>query len=117
MFDYNIDNDSMTPNYIFDFANTPGWGPASSAGGAWGLNKSATVSCNIYPNPTNDLLTVESGTTMSHCEVYNTAGAMLLNKPVDGKSFTINVSELPAGVYFIKTTSDSIIQTRRFIKK
>ena len=35
VFDYNIDTDSMTPNYIFDFSSTPGWGPASSAGGAY----------------------------------------------------------------------------------
>lgn len=35
VFDYNIDTDSMNPNYIFDFSVTPGWGPASSAGGAF----------------------------------------------------------------------------------
>lgn len=35
VFDYNIDTDSMTPNYIFDFSVTPGWGAACSAGGAY----------------------------------------------------------------------------------
>lgn len=35
VFDYNIDDDTMTPNYIFDFSNTPGWGAACSAGGAF----------------------------------------------------------------------------------
>ena len=35
VFDYNIDTDSMNPNYIFDFAVVPGWGAACSAGGAY----------------------------------------------------------------------------------
>ena len=35
VFDYNIDTDSMDPNYIFDFSVTPGWGYACSAGGAF----------------------------------------------------------------------------------
>lgn len=35
VFDYNIENDSMEPNYIFDFSVTPGWGYACSAGGAY----------------------------------------------------------------------------------
>jgi hypothetical protein len=35
VFDYDIEADSMTPNYIFDFSVTPGWGMASSAGGAY----------------------------------------------------------------------------------
>jgi len=35
VFDYNITDDSMTPNYIFDFSVVPGWGYACSAGGAF----------------------------------------------------------------------------------
>ena len=35
VFDYNIDTDSMSSNYIFDFSVTPGWGMACSAGGAY----------------------------------------------------------------------------------
>ena len=35
VFDYNIEDDSMDPNYIFDFASTPGWSYACSAGGAY----------------------------------------------------------------------------------
>ncbi|MBO7083125.1 MAG: choice-of-anchor J domain-containing protein [Bacteroidales bacterium] len=35
VFDYNIDTDVMSSNYIFDFSTTPGWGMACSAGGAY----------------------------------------------------------------------------------
>ena len=43
VFDYNIDTDSMSSNYIFDFAETPGWGAACSAGGAYIGNWNGTV--------------------------------------------------------------------------
>ena len=35
VFDYNIDDDTMNPDYIFDFSVTPGWGYACTAGGAF----------------------------------------------------------------------------------
>jgi hypothetical protein len=35
IYDFNITTNTMNPNYIFDFSETPGWGPASSAGGAY----------------------------------------------------------------------------------
>lgn len=35
VFDYDIEADSMNPNYIFDFSVTPGWGFACTAGGAY----------------------------------------------------------------------------------
>lgn len=35
VFDYNIEDDTMNPDYIFDFSVTPGWGYACSAGGAY----------------------------------------------------------------------------------
>lgn len=35
VFDYDIEADQMSPNYIFDFSVTPGWSAACSAGGAF----------------------------------------------------------------------------------
>lgn len=35
VFDYNIEDDTMNPNYIFDFSVTPGWGAGCTAGGAY----------------------------------------------------------------------------------
>ena len=35
VFDYNIDDDTMDPDYICDFSVTPGWGYACTAGGAF----------------------------------------------------------------------------------
>ena len=84
---------------------------------AWSVNEDAMVTCHIFPNPTNDFLMVESNATVNHYEVYNIVGEMLMSKPVDEKRFNVNVSELPTGTYLIKMTSESMVQTQRFVKK
>ena len=71
----------------------------------------------VYPNPASEKLMVESEVVVNQYDIYTITGAMILSKPVDAKSFEINVSELPAGTYFVTLTSDGMLQTKRFVKK
>ena len=83
----------------------------------WSVSEDAVTAFHVFPNPTHELLRVESDVTVNHYEVYNIAGEMLISKPVDGKRFNVNVSELPAGTYLIKMSSEGLVQTQRFVKK
>ena len=83
---------------------------------AWGVSEGDLVTCQVFPNPTNELLVVESDVTVNYYEVYNIVGGMLMSKPVNEKRFNINVSELPAGTYLIKMASKGLVQTKRFVK-
>ena len=71
----------------------------------------------VYPNPTTEKLMVESQVVVNQYDIYNIAGAMIMSKPVDEKSFEINVSELPAGTYLIKMRANGLVQTKRFVKE
>ena len=71
----------------------------------------------VYPNPASEKLMVESEVVVNQYDIYTITGAMILSKPVDAKSFEINVSELPAGTYFVTLTSEGMVQTKRFVKK
>ena len=71
----------------------------------------------VYPNPASEKLMVESQFVVNQYDIYNVNGAMILSKTVNGKSFEINVSELPAGTYLIKMTADGMVQTKRFVKE
>ena len=73
--------------------------------------------CSVYPNPTSERLVVTSEVTVNGYELYNVAGETILSNSVDGKSFEVNVSELPAGTYIIKMSSEGLVQTKRFVKK
>lgn len=71
----------------------------------------------VYPNPASDKLLVESAASIDSYEIFNAAGAMVSGKAVGEKSFEINVSEIPAGTYFIKIMSDGMVQTKKFLKR
>lgn len=72
---------------------------------------------SVYPNPTTDKLMVESQVVVNQFDIYNITGAMIMSKPVDEKSFEINVSELPAGTYLIKMRANGLVRTKRFVKE
>ena len=71
----------------------------------------------VYPNPTSDKLLVESVMSVNSYEIYNVAGAMVASSTIEGNTFEVNVSEMPAGTYLIKIMSEGMVQTKRFVKR
>ena len=63
----------------------------------------ATVSLSMYPNPSNDFLTVSS-TQNTILSVFNTLGELIDSQSIiAGKAYTISTSDYNNGVYFLKT--------------
>lgn len=70
----------------------------------------------VYPNPVQDFVTVESEIKFSTYEIIDATGKSFPQKQFSENS--IDVSHLPAGVYFIKFNSASKSSNLvRFIKK
>ncbi|MFC3159647.1 Por secretion system C-terminal sorting domain-containing protein [Chryseobacterium arachidis] len=69
---------------------------------------------SLYPNPAKDIVTLQSEKAISEVKIYNVAGSLVksFSKPSDN---TINISELSAGVYFVKI-NDSV-ESIKLIKK
>ena len=73
------------------------------------------LSVNIYPNPTNSKIFIESDSKMSTIEVYDLVGKkMNINANFDEKS--IDVSSLSVGTYILRLVSENGNATRRFLK-
>ena len=68
----------------------------------------------VYPNPANELVTIESPVSMlERISVYSITGILLLDKEVSANTTTIDVSSFASGTYFVKATSkdaSSVIQ-------
>jgi hypothetical protein len=85
----------------------------------------ARISENHYPNPANDIITVETTilnedelTTISNIEVYDHVGAIQKNvkNQKDGEKYLINTSSLANGIYFIHITySNGEVSKKRII--
>ena len=71
----------------------------------------------VYPNPTSDRLLIESAMSVNSYEIYNVAGTMVASSTIEGNTFEVNVSEMPAGTYLINIMSEGMVQTKRFVKR
>jgi len=67
-----------------------------------------------YPNPVKDILTVSADKKVDQISVYNLAGQLLQE---NNHSNVINLSKLPSGVYFVKTTIEGQMDVTKVIKE
>ena len=57
----------------------------------------------IHPNPTNGQVTI-TGKDLKIAEVFNTLGQCVATAKGQGERLTVNLSAMPAGVYFVNVT-------------
>ena len=69
---------------------------------------------NIYPNPVNDRLVIETEATMEEICIYDAFGRLMTKV---NETTTIDVSEYNAGVYIMKVRTDNGEIVKRFVKK
>src|SRR4030042_2508908 len=72
-----------------------------------GVEEYATTdgNCSIYPNPVNDKLVISATDAINSISIYNLQGAAVLSRVVNGKTVELSLSNLNAGIYFIKVQS------------
>jgi len=73
---------------------------------------SNTEKISIYPNPANDIINIDGIENTNELTIYNSVG-QLVNSNIDiietyEGSLKINISELPTGLFFIKTPTQTI---------
>jgi polyhydroxybutyrate depolymerase len=68
----------------------------------------------IYPNPAQDILSIETSAIQPlELTLLNAQGAILFKGPF---SPSIAISDLPTGLYFLRVQSNDFVQTHRWIK-
>jgi hypothetical protein len=69
-----------------------------------GYGEEEAVSFRAYPNPVQDVMTIESSETITSYRVINTVGQVVMEREVNLKNFTIDVSSFEKGLYIIEAT-------------
>ena len=70
----------------------------------WTVDENAaTAFATLHPNPTNGLVTI-TGKDLRTAKVINTLGQCVATIKGDGEQLTLDISNLPAGVYFVNIT-------------
>ena len=81
--------------------------------GSVGIEENEVV-FNIYPNPVNDKLVIETEATIEEICIYDAFGRLMEKV---NETTTIDVSEYNAGVYIMKVRTDNGEVVKRFVKK
>ncbi|PVW14650.1 T9SS type A sorting domain-containing protein [Marixanthomonas spongiae] len=85
--------------------------------GTLGVSDLTSVDIDYYPNPVNEVLTIQSKETIASIDVYNLLGQIILKSSTisDGK---IDLSALNSGIYLVKATFDGgLVETLKIVKK
>lgn len=70
---------------------------------------------NIYPNPTNNILYINSLNQFNEYSVYDNSGKIILHKNTCGiKNLQIDFSFLTNGIYYLKFVGTDNIQFKKF---
>ena len=72
-----------------------------------GVAETTSPSIRLWPNPTSGQCTIKVETD-TNAELIDLQGRIVASYPLTRGTNTINVSGLPEGLYFIKTTEGAI---------
>jgi hypothetical protein len=73
----------------------------------------------VYPNPASNKITIKvadknAGSIIS---IADMEGQQLLQQELTGQTTSIDISNIPKGMYFIKVSGNKDLQIRKFIKE
>lgn len=88
------------------------------------VNNAAAVSFGIWPNPAGEALTLDinenSGSMNNSYSVYSLDGRMIMTKKIGqingNYQERIDLSSMPAGMYFVEVNANGVKSTKKFIK-
>lgn len=79
-----------------------------------------TESVHLYPNPAEDILNIQyNGALEVDLRVFDVTGKLMVYQPdlAFDQNLSLNTSQLPKGVYFLRLSSGKGVVTKKFIKK
>ena len=82
-------------------------------------NSNFEIANNIkmYPNPTNNIVTVDvNNLTNAKLQVLDITGKILRNQVLNTSSNTVDVQQLPSGMYLFKVSSNEGTATSKIVK-
>jgi N-acetylneuraminic acid mutarotase len=84
--------------------------------GTAGLNSAETVNVNLYPNPVQNQLMVQSKQTMENITVHSMDGKQLASESEAQQQFSMDVSNWKSGTYLFCCEINGIPTQKTFVK-
>lgn len=71
----------------------------------------------FYPNPVHDILTIADSKEISSVEIYDASGKKVFSNASKSSKLELNLAQLKAGIYVVKTKTAGDLKAFKFIKK
>lgn len=71
----------------------------------------------IFPNPTSNILNIQSNSKIKLIELIDTNGRIIKNFHQDSKNANINLEKMTKGIYFVRISSESGTSIQKVIRK
>ena len=86
-------------------------------GGVLGVNKAQLLNFSMYPNPSSGHVNLQlpSGNYRAQVKVYDYLGKTLIQNSINSQNTNLNISNLSAGIYFVRIQSDSKVGTKKLV--
>ena len=111
-YDAYIQTDCGGNNNISDFV-----GPVTFTTTALGVNDIDVITFVFAPNPADGDVSIVSTTEITTLQIVNMLGQNVLSMTPNSKEFTIDVSGLSSGAYFINAITNGVTTTKKLIRK
>lgn len=73
-----------------------------------GTNDISSNQTVLFPNPTNDKVTISNASNLEMVTIYNVLGAQVMQvKEINSNTTQIDLGDLPSGIYLVKVLSDT----------
>jgi len=83
--------------------------------GVLGLDETANANLSVYPNPSSDVVTIESNMTEGSIQIMDLTGKVIANQTVNDVATSFNTAALSNGMYTVILTNGLTVETRKFI--
>ena len=85
-------------------------------GNSVGVN-TKDVLYNVYPNPTSDFVSINSSANIEEISLYNSIGTLVKRYNPNVFTYTVDLRELPKGVYFAEVKDTYNTHTEKIVLK
>ena len=78
------------------------------------VNENGDSQISVFPNPTTDAVTIQCE-SLQQVTIFNSIGQMLFTSEANGNQMQIDLSDFPAGYYFIQARTAQGVMMRKMI--
>ncbi len=82
--------------------------------GTVGIEENTLESVSIYPNPVNNMLTIDGGNTEYSYAMYNGMGQVVASGKAQGLE-QVNVNDMAKGIYFLRLTTGTQVRVEKVV--